>query len=582
MLIHSTTETNGPARHATRPEPSNDSVYSPVQAREVDIHRNVELLYDEAAQENPAERSSERQNARDVTTDYYGAFSVETFAEAGGLANTHEDAQGWYDYVARFNAPNFWYRDAGVKPWAYYEEYDNWQDTYGMDAVNAVYHSGHGTMDGNGVFYAPLGAAWGNLGSWVRSDQMRLGNEQANYIFWSTCLSCRVHDGHSPIRTWSPANLGFRMLFGFETISWDDPNYGKFFWEEWNRPKSFSTAWMDASWRIAHDQAPAVVACCANQAEATDRLNNERLFNWSHVNTSWWQWRWYDAARGGRQALPARAPNLSMPRELTEARLSSPSLNRQRIAGLASDLGLPIRIPSSIAVSRLGTAKLSEGNAHLNLAADGSFRAQLRSPNLDNKTALSSARARSTADAFVKQLRLADGAEATFDLTRIAYEGGGTTQGSGRLEGPVTSETTIQYRQLIDGVPVIAPGSGELRVTIDNDGEIVAVESSLRGVERIVRSPAGAPEEPNAPSRFSGPSNTNGYEDKLSRALGKRLATLSAQGRTPGRFATVPGSTEVGYEIRGDRAKLIAQRAVEVDSGYGLLKRYWVRAALDE
>ena len=39
------------------------------------------------------------------------------------------------------------------------------------------------------------------------------------------------------------------MIFGFETNSVDNPNYGRFFFEEWNKNKSFSQAWLDASWR---------------------------------------------------------------------------------------------------------------------------------------------------------------------------------------------------------------------------------------------------------------------------------------------------------------------------------------------
>jgi len=37
----------------------------------------------------------------------YGAFSLEKFATASGLTYTHEDAAGWYNYVAQFTTPNF-------------------------------------------------------------------------------------------------------------------------------------------------------------------------------------------------------------------------------------------------------------------------------------------------------------------------------------------------------------------------------------------------------------------------------------------------------------------------------------------
>lgn len=88
----------------------------------------------------------------------YGAFSVENFCSAGPLTLTHDDAAGFLAYTSQFNPHNFWYQDACVKIWAYYQDFDNWQDTYGMDAVRVAYHSGHGGMDANGVFYAPMGS----------------------------------------------------------------------------------------------------------------------------------------------------------------------------------------------------------------------------------------------------------------------------------------------------------------------------------------------------------------------------------------------------------------------------------------
>ena len=112
----------------------------------------------------------------------YGAFSIETFCNAGALSLTHDDTWGFLRYTEQFNPRNFWYQDAGVKVWAYYEDYDNWQDTYGMDAVRTVYHCGHGGMDANGVFYVPMGAAWAGNDCTATSTNMRLGNEHARYV----------------------------------------------------------------------------------------------------------------------------------------------------------------------------------------------------------------------------------------------------------------------------------------------------------------------------------------------------------------------------------------------------------------
>jgi len=119
---------------------------------------------------NPFDGASKAQRAG---AKLYGAFSIETFCNQGSLSRTHDDAAGFLAYVEQFNARNFWYQDAGVQVWAYQETYDNWQDTYGMDAVRAAYHSGHGGMDANGVFYVPMGSAWAGNDCTALSTDMR-------------------------------------------------------------------------------------------------------------------------------------------------------------------------------------------------------------------------------------------------------------------------------------------------------------------------------------------------------------------------------------------------------------------------
>src|SRR5262249_13253976 len=84
-----------------------------------------------------------------------------TFATGdGALSHTHEDADGWANYVAKFVPLNFRFKDSGVSTWEYLDPYDDWQDTYGLDAVRAFYHSGHGGMANNGACFPPLVAAW--------------------------------------------------------------------------------------------------------------------------------------------------------------------------------------------------------------------------------------------------------------------------------------------------------------------------------------------------------------------------------------------------------------------------------------
>lgn len=234
--------------------------------------------------------------------NWFGAFSIQKFVDQNGLSHTHADADGWYSYLGKFNTGNFRFEDSNVVVWEFIEgdddwdDWDDWQDTYGLDACKAVYYSGHGGMDSNGVFSIPLGADWSNRGHWVSSNQMVIGDDHTRYVFWSTCQSLRVLDGMDPIKTWFGPDHGFRMLFGFETVSVDSGDYGKNFWAEWNKGKSFTQAWLDASWDISHTQAPSVVACGANSSEAQARLDGERLLSWEPSSNAWFQWRWYNVA----------------------------------------------------------------------------------------------------------------------------------------------------------------------------------------------------------------------------------------------------------------------------------------------
>jgi hypothetical protein len=88
-----------------------------------------------------------------------------------------------------------------------------------------------------------------------------------------------------------------RMLFGydFRYKYVDSPNYGRFFWEELNKPSdvSISTAFLEASWRINRQQTPTVAACGATLSEAASRLDTEREFQSDPVKCSWLAWRRY-------------------------------------------------------------------------------------------------------------------------------------------------------------------------------------------------------------------------------------------------------------------------------------------------
>jgi hypothetical protein len=507
----------------------------------------------------------------------YGAFSLQQFCDVGSLSQTHADADGFLAYVRQFNAPNYWYKDAGVKVWAYGDPYDEWQDTYGTDAVRVFYHSGHGGMDANGVFYAPMGAAWaGNDCTAISSNMNSLGDHYGRYVFWSTCLSCRVLDGNSPIRTWGAVNRGFRMLFGFETTSVDDPNYGKNFWNHWRTGKSFSQAWLDASWDISHSQAPSVTACGATADEAKNRVFNERFFYPDQVRTDWWWWRWYYAARD------ARAPQRQVPPSILLAKLQPVDPRSQSARALASKFGIDVAVGDAPRAED-NSFRIVQGDQRIACSAEGAIHVQLATPNLLNYSPIDERRASSLAREAIGRYGLDQNVSLVFDRTMLSREAGGTAQGAGRLEGPYTTGTIVQFRQVINGLPVLNPERGVVRIAFDNDGTPTHVYSSLYPVDALIERPGEEGPTPPPPGGIVMPERgpePGGYEQGLSTEFRKRLAAWAISGFAPVSYATVPDSMEVGYEIQGSEAVMVARSLVEVNFGNGYRKLYWVSSPL--
>jgi hypothetical protein len=499
----------------------------------------------------------------------YGAFSIETFCSAGALSLTHDDTAGFLAYTEQFNPRNFWYQDAGVQTWAYYEDFDNWQDTYGMDAVRSVYHCGHGGMDANGVFYVPMGSAWSGNDCTAVSTNMRLGNERARYVFWSTCESLRVLGGHTPIRTWSAANQGLRMIFGFETVSWDDARYGSGFWNHWRRGETLAAAWMNASWDIAHDQAPSVSANGASQAEAQNRLGTERFFDGARASTDWWWWTWYNtrasAVREGVHSLPGD------PRRAILVPVGARSIG---------DLADRFRVDRGEVRQAPGMVSVGAEERRLHIGDDGVLSATLAQPDRENRTPLARAEATARADDAVRSYGLDADAPLVLDRVVPVMEAGGTETGDGYLEGPFTTGTMVQYRQEINGLPVLTPSAGAVRVTVDNSGTVTHVQASTRGIDQLSDRPRSTAAAPVPPGERPAADGTADPELALGRAFSRRLRDLVARGGAPTGYGTVPGTTEIGYDVDGSDATVVARRAVELEFEGGYRKRYWVKATL--
>ena len=323
-----------------------------------------------------------------------GALSVETFVNQSPLTLTHDDAAGWLEYLQRWHVPNFHFQDGGVEVLAYEEDYDNWQDTYGLDAVLAVYRSGHGGMGADGTFFAPLGASWDNRSD-AMSTNMRLGNEVVNYIFWSTCNSLRVKEGHDPIRTWHAANLGFRMLFGFETISVDNASYGRLFWEEYNRPKSFARGGWMLRGGYPRPRSPRSSPRARAPRRRTRAWSTNGYSSGPRVN-GYYSWWWYDRARALDDPEGVAQRELELPAELLIADLAPPAQTLEQLDEIARRHGVDLAAPSG---PRAGLMTSEADGQALGASPDGRYELSLGEPNGSNAEALPTEEAKRSATA---------------------------------------------------------------------------------------------------------------------------------------------------------------------------------------
>ena len=532
------------------------------------------MIYKRLAKANPfGSRGSRQKAAVGGSKDFYGASSLEQFSSVSGLDYTHEDAQGFLDYPTSFagNEANFWLKDSGVKVWGYEESYDNWQDTYGMDSVMVFYHSGHGDMASNGVFAAPLGAKWDGRDE-AFSNMMSFGDEELRYLFWSTCLSLRISGRHTPVRSWWGPDRGLRMLFGYETTSIDDPNYGKFFWEEWKKGKAFAGAFLDASWRISHNQVPVVLAVGANQTEALNRLSNERIFSRTPAAKGWYEWQWVGMAGGRAPRYPKSAPKGK--RALI---LGNRYAKDEGVARIARIAGLAHREAQTIYFDEAGNRVLASKKVRVHVNREGSLSIHFGSPNMHSRKAIAEAKAIRTAKSCIHGLGLGKEVDLSLGHLRRRFSCGGTLNGSGAREEPCVVETIVQFRQSHAGVDSVNSDHGLIAVHVDNDAKVTHVYDTTRPV-------LGETEKPRSVVR-SPPDRKRAANHDAEKQFRQRIHRILARQRNGARESRAAGTSKVlfervGYDLSGNLGLVVRQKIVELTVGTAFKKRYKLRVPI--
>lgn len=527
--------------------------------------------------ESPLKNAVKTPKTKEViggSNDWYGACSIETFSSASALSLTHEDAKGFLDYPTSFagKAGNFWFGDGNVKVWAYEEAYDNWQDTYGMDAVTAFYHSGHGTMNGSGRFAAPLGGVWDGR-DWAFSDRMAFANEELRYLFFSTCYSLRVSGNDSPVRTWwEPNKGGLRMLLGYETTSVDNGNYGRYFWEEWRKGKSIKSAFLDASWRISHNQVPVAMAVGANQADAVNRLNAERFFVKTPVTKGWYQWQWIGT-------LPNRsfADKAVLPKEIRALILNDKLFDDSRISRIANKMGITKANASVILFDEHGNRVIKDKKVTLNVNKAGALNVHFGEANVKNTSLIEEKAAVAKAKELIKHLQFDKDVQLTLGNIRHKFTNGGTMAGSGTLGEVAAVETIVQFRQVHKGVQSVNSDHGLVTVSIDNDGKVTNIYNSTKGVLGEKKMPAIVVTGPKEKATKAMDAKDL-IDFKIERIVNSAYTGVQTRTKATAKVETL--RDKIGYDFSENLAPVVHQKDVDINFGNSLEKRYKVRVPL--
>ncbi|MEQ1560244.1 MAG: DUF6345 domain-containing protein [Methyloglobulus sp.] len=490
-------------------------------------------------------------------SDFVGTMSVENFqGTLNNLNFTHESAAGFRNYLTKWYRPNFARQDKDVSVWLYHDSalgdnLDLWSSAgidYGIDAVRTAWHSGHGGMVRPNVYIAAMGANWSNRGWYAYSNQMSLGgnywwngDERLRYMFWDTCNSVMISGGNSPYTTWGTRAKGVRMVFGYETTSIDSPYYGKYFWEEWNKGKSLSQAFLDASARISPKQSPAVVAFGATQAAVKSILFNERLMTSSASSNAWGQWRWTNVrsvALSPRTTVFANFEN-SNPQAFALVKGNNQPIEVSRIA---EEFGIQIKQPQEIQNRSFSLKAVETKAGTLTVEPNGSFELQLKNAlTSPGKSAMTDGILLNKAKQLARQLSFTQGFDLQASLVRNELEAGGSKN---TKTGVKVVKKTVILDQVIHGVPFIDPNAGHLEISFDaSSGKVNGVRSTLQNLQPVARAFVNA----RGSSRLS-------IDDARKTALGLFSNQGGALMRGGQNLQIAPNSESVGYQIIDNQA----------------------------
>jgi hypothetical protein len=318
-------------------------------------------------------------------------------------------------------------------------------------------------------------------------------------------------------------------------------------------------------------------------AEAQARVFNENKFYANAGSTNYYWWRWYNAARASQLARTSLA---GIPKNAQVAVLAGAKDAEADVKKIAKALGFSTKNAGNIMMDKNGCTIIRDVKKQVTLDKYGRINVETARHNYKNTDLIDKEKAVSIAEGAIADSGLDK--KATLQLDRIIYGSscGGSSKGSGKIEEEQTNETILQFRQVIDGLPTINAANGLVRVAIDNDGNIISFNSSVKKVDALTSYPKGsvapAPKGKTIVKNFGADS-----EAELEKMFSQELARITGH-QTNGKLKTTAKDNAkatileetIGYNLNGGVGAVEAQREYEVDMGKGLKKRYKIRVPI--
>ena len=228
---------------------------------------------------------STRSTWDDMVDAWYDEITDAGFESVGWCARGHcDDAFSRDGLAVDGSIANSWFADSSVVSFG--------ADTSRLDDGDAVMIGLHGA-DSSGVWSGSVRVDEAGSGDCaIRRDEMQLGDSDLEFLHLSSCNSMDANQWSS----WWQAFSRVHQVDGFHGFMWIGSglisNYSDFADDAFGG--SISDAWLDNHYvpnvSGSDDQCPVAYAVGANEADATNRLFNERYDNVFSDPSSigWW------------------------------------------------------------------------------------------------------------------------------------------------------------------------------------------------------------------------------------------------------------------------------------------------------